>query len=285
MSKTLIGISSYGNIDFTRLAVRSIRETAAKDVEVLIVVGKPGDDETKQFAQQLADHVIVHDRNWGFPASCNDIFDAAWKLQPEKFDNVILMGNDVVAYPGCIDGLIEMAETGKWEQICGTQYDVQSLLRDHPEQAVHFSGPNYNFTDFTQRPWDAHTPRTEYGEEPGALKDIQNMTLYTRGAFERLGYFDVRFWPNGYYSDNDYARRGVNAAMKGVGAPHCEFYHAWSRTIHQGEARPHNVYFDRNRAYYVSKWGGDFGNETRRALSHIGSRAYEAKVIDQLSKS
>lgn len=281
--KTLIGISTFGNIDFTRLAVRSIRETAAKDVEVLIVVGKPDDRETIEFAQQLAEHVIIHDRNWGFPASCNDVFDAAWVHG--SFDNVILMGNDVVAYPGCIDGLIEMAETGKWEQICGTQYDVQSLLRNTPEQAVHFSGPNYVFSNFAERPWDAHKPRTQYGEEPGALKDIQNMTLYTRGAFEKLGYFDVGFWPNGYYSDNDYARRGVNAGVKGVGAPHCEFFHFWSRTIHQGEARPHNVYFDRNRAHYVAKWGGDFGNEKRKAPNRIASRDKERKVIDQLSKS
>lgn len=282
MSKTLIGISTFGNIDFTRLAVRSVRETAAKDVEVLIVVGKPGDKETMQFAHQLAEHSIIHSRNWGFPASCNDVFDFAWKRG--NFDNVILMGNDVVAYPGCIDGLIEMAETGKWEQICGTQYDVQSLLRDHPEQAAHFHGANYNFTDFSERPWDAHTPHTKYGEEPGALKDIQNMTLYTRGAFEKLGYFDVGFWPNGYYSDNDYARRGVNAGMRGVGAPHCEFFHFWSRTIHQGDARPNGTYFDRNRQHYVNKWGGDFGQETKEAPTNIGSREHELKDIDYLSK-
>jgi GT2 family glycosyltransferase len=281
MSRTLIGISTFGNLPFTELAVRSIRETATKDVNVLIVVGKPDDTETLEFAQANADQVIQHDRNWGFPVSCNDVFDAAWKHA--DFDFTILMGNDVVAYPGCIDGLIEMAESGKWEQVCASMYDVQSLIRDHPEAAAHFHGPNFVFDDFQLRPWDLHHPTSPYGEEPGSLKDIQNMTLYTKGAFTKLGYFDAAFWPNGYYSDNDYARRGVNAGVKGVGATHCEFFHFWSRTIHQGPVRANGTFFDRNRGHYVGKWSGDFGHEAKHAPSHIGSRRDEAKIVDYWS--
>lgn len=281
MSKTIIGISTFGNLSFTRLAVRSIRETVNRDVSVLIVVGKPDDQETLEFAKEHADQVIHHDRNWGFPASCNDVFDAAWKHA--DFDYAVLMGNDVVAYPGCIDGLIDMADSGQWEQVCGSMYDVQSLIRDHPEAAQFFEGPNYVFKDFEARPWDLHKPNLTYGEEPGALKDVQNMTLFTKGAFTRLGYFDVAFWPNGYYSDNCYARRGVNAGIKGVGAPHCEFFHAWSRTIHQGPSRAHGVYFERNRHYYISKWGGDFGHETIVAPVHIGSREHEEEIVNRLS--
>lgn len=281
MSTTLIGISTFGNIEFTKLAVRSVRETATEDVKILIVVGKSDDYETLEYAQRCADFVIVHERNMGFPASCNDVFDAAWKHG--NFDYVILMGNDVIAYPGCIDGLIKMADTGKWDQVCGTQYDVQSLLRDHPQTSAYFTGPNYVFTDFDSRPWEIHEPNLEYREEPGALKDIQNMTLYTKGAFDKLGYFDVNFWPNGYYSDNCYARRGVNAGVKGVGAPHCEFFHAWSRTIHQGPPRANNVYFDRNKAYYIAKYGGDFGNETNIPPQCIASRDKESEIINHWS--
>lgn len=282
MSRTLIGISTFGNLPFTRLAVRSIRETAKKDVSILIVVGKPDDAETLEFARQNADIVIHHQRNWGFPASCNDVFDEAWKNA--DFDFCILMGNDVIAYPGCIDGMIEMAESGQWEQVCGTMYQVDTLLKDHPEAAPFFHGPNFVFSDFEARPWELHQLRTEYGEEPNALKDVQNMTLYTKGAFGKLGYFDVGFWPNGYFSDNDYAMRGLNGGVKGVGAPHCEFFHFWSRTIHQGEDRPNGIYFERNRQHYISMWGGEPGQETRQVLMHVGSRAHEKEVIDYLSK-
>jgi GT2 family glycosyltransferase len=282
MSRTLIGISTFGNLDFTKLAVRSIRETATKDVTILVVVGKPDDTETLKFALDEADMVIQHNRNWGFPASCNDVLDAAWKHA--DFDFCILMGNDVIAYPGCIDGMIEMAESGQWEQVCATIFDVHSLLHHHPETAKFFTGPNFVFSDFAARPWELHQPRTEYGEEPNSLKDIQNMSLYTKGAFAKLGYFDVGFWPNGYFSDNSYAMRGLHAGVKGVGASHCEFFHWWSRTIHQGPTRANNVYFERNRELYISMWGGEPGKETRQAPCHVGSRAHEEKLIDQLSK-
>lgn len=281
MSHTLIGISTFGNLPFTRLAVESIRNTATKSVKVMIVVGKPGDTETLEYAMSNADIVLRHDRNMGFPVAINDIYDYAWKYA--DFDHVIIMGNDVVAYPNCIDGLIEMGETGRWDMVCGTMYDVKALVWNHPETAAYFSGENFVFSDFSQRPWEAHSPTLNYGEEEGALKDIRNMALFTKGAFLRLGYTDVNYWPNGYFEDNCYARRGVNAGIRGVGAPHCEFFHFWSRTIHQGESRPNNVYFERNRQHYVRKWGGEFGHETKAAPVHIPSRAQEVEIVNYWS--
>lgn len=283
MSRTLIGISTFGNLDFTRLAVQSIRDTVKKhQVQVMLVVGKPDDQETVEYGMDYADQVHRHHRNMGFPVAINDIYDAAWKHA--DYDNVIIIGNDVIAYPGCIDGMIDMAATGRFDMVSATMYDVQSLLRDHPDAAHYFEGPNHVFTDFDADPWNLHTPRTEYGEEPGALKDIRNMALFTKGAFAKLGYADVNFFPNGYYEDNDYARRGVNAGIRACGAPHCEFFHFWSRTIHQGPQRPHNVFFERNRDYYLSKWGGEFGHETKNAPVHIGSRENEEEIVKLWSR-
>ena len=36
--------------------------------------------------------------------------------------------------------------------------------------------------------------------------------------------------------------------------------------------------------HYINKWGGDFGQETKAAPVHIGSREHERKDIDYLSK-
>jgi len=269
-SRTLIGIPTYGNLNFTKLTVRSIQETVKKPADVMLIVGQPGDLETGAFGIQNSTKVIAHDRNCGLTGSCNDIFDWAWKHG--NYDFAVIMGNDVIVYPGCIDGMIEMAETGKWDQVCASMYDVQSLLRDHPEAGQFFSGPSFIFSDFESRPWELHKPSSPYGEEPGALKDIQNCTLYTRGAFEKLGYFDEGFENNGYYSDNDYARRGVNGGVRGVGAPHCEFFHFWSRSVHQGPVRPNHAMFAENRNHYLQKWGGDFGAERKAAPVKISKR-------------
>jgi len=270
-SRTLIGIPTFGNLPFTKLAVRSLLETVKKHVNVLLIVGKPDDEETLGWVGETDAPLLVHKHNTnkGLTGSCNDIFDWAWK---GNYDFAIIMGNDVIAYPGCIDGMIEMAETGRWDQVCASMYDVQSLLRDHPEAGQFFSGPSFIFSDFESRPWELHKPSSPYGEEPGALKDIQNCTLYTRGAFEKLGYFDEGFTNNSYYSDNDYARRGVNGGVRGVGAPHCEFFHFWSRSLFQGPARDNGAMFHQNRQVYLRKWGGDFGAERKAAPVKISTR-------------
>lgn len=298
MSKTLVGISTFGNFDFTRLAVRSIKETSVSDVDICLVVGNPDDKETIGVGDGKLHHLIIHSRNEGFPVAINDIYDTAWKHN--DYDYCVIMGNDVVAYPGCIDGMIAMAETGRFDMVCATQIDVQGLVAAHPYAAQYFHGPNYVFNDFDARPWELHTLRTEYGEEPGAMKDIRNMALFTKGAFIKLGYCDVNYWPNGYFEDNCTARRGVLSGLNVVGAPHCEFFHFWSRTIHQGPSRKNHEYFRRNEEYYRRKWGGDWtqekftvpfngkpyriGGVELEPTLHIGHRRNEEAIVNYWSK-
>src|SRR4030042_3059267 len=105
MSKTLIGIVTFGGLEFTKLAIRGIRETVTKPYDICAVVGKPGDSETALYLNTQKywgnTTVITHGSNRGFPASLNDIYDVAWKTN--NYDNLIMMGNDVIPYPYAID--------------------------------------------------------------------------------------------------------------------------------------------------------------------------------------
>lgn len=125
---TLIGLTSFGpgNLPFTKLAVRAIRETVKGDcrrdnngdgncdrhpngcpqVHVGVIVGKPGDTETLQWCheQRAADsrfHWLAHQTNKGFAACINDFYDLAFKLR-RNFDNLIIQGSDVIPYPRAI---------------------------------------------------------------------------------------------------------------------------------------------------------------------------------------
>ena len=77
---------------------------------------------------------------------------------------------------------------------------------------------------------------------------------------DAIGYIDTGFYP-AYYSDNDYARRGVNAGLKTCALSNSVYFHFWSRTLHQGTSVSNDKYFNNNRKYYIMKWGGDFGKE------------------------
>jgi hypothetical protein len=117
--------------------------------------------------------------------------------------------------------------------------------------------------------------------QPHALLNVRNLTLFRRGSFNTVGYDDVNFWPNGYFADNDYAHRCVLAEVRACGLRAAEFFHFWSRTIHQNVNRPHGRYFEENRKYYEQKWGGSPGAETKKAPIKIGDRSQEQQMIRQ----
>ena len=253
---------TFGNVEFSKLTVKSIKETTENNIEFFVVVGKPDDHATKEWVDTFDIPNIVHERNHGFPASLNDIYDYAWKIR--NFDNLIIVGNDIVAYPYAIDSLINKADNSDWEWISSSQFDVRALVNMYPKAKDMFSKEGkFRFTRFGDlEPWNLHDDwkRTDEALEPDVIKDVHNLCLYKQSVMDKIGYIDVNFYP-AYYSDNDYARRGVNAGLKTCALGNSQYFHFWSRTIHQGSGGSTGRYFDNNRRFYISKWNGDFAKE------------------------
>lgn len=258
--KTLIGIVTYGNLPFTQLTIAEIRRTTLHTFNLFVIVGKPGDMATERWLQSQGIPYHTHDANRGFPASLNDIIDYARTANP-IWHNLIICGNDVVPYPGAIDAMIDTARETDFEWICSSQFDVHSLLARYPEQRKYFEGPNLLFTDFTARPWEVHKDFHATEVKPDVCNDVQNLCLYKRSVFEKIGYFDANFWPGGYFSDNDYCGRGHKVGVQACNLAHSAYFHFWSRTIHQSGDTTTAKHFERNREYYELKWGGPVNGE------------------------
>lgn len=263
MSKTLIGIVTFGNFRFTLEAIRSAVQTVKNDFEIFVVVGKPGDTQTLNFCKDNGIPHKVHTENLGFPASLNDIYDYGWK--ENNFDYIVTMGNDVIAYPKAIDLLIITADEEDYDWVCSKEYDVRALVREHPELKSHFKGAALHATEqtFQSKPWEVFNgyDRHPYAILGPGMSDTHNLSLYSKSVFDAIGYIDVNFYP-AYYEDNDYCRRGINAAkIKSCTVNNSFYFHFWSRTIHQEEGGSNHGFFRENRLFYLVKWGGDFGNE------------------------
>jgi GT2 family glycosyltransferase len=282
--KVLVGIVSFGNTQFTKLTVDSIRETSGYDLDFYIVVGKPGDSETLNWlATEPEIKFTVHTENKGFPASINDIYDYAWITN--NYDYLIIAGNDIIAYEHAVDSLISLAHISDYEVISSNQVDVRSFLDRFPENKKYFEGENLVFKDFNSRCWKDFKDTSDIlSINHMALLDIQNLCLYKKSVFDKIGYTDVAFYP-AYYIDNDYARRIVLAGIKCCSLSNSRFFHFWSRTIKQGSGGSNHHYFENNRAYYISKWGGEFGQETKTPPLKIDMRINEAAIIEQWRNS
>lgn len=258
--KTLIGVVAFGGIRFLELFVRSMQETLTKpNTELLIVVAKPGDQEMENWCKEREFKHIVNRQNIGFPGSINDIFDYAFV--DGDFDSVIFAGNDVVCLPGTLDHMIDTAEETDYEVLSGAQFDARFLVNTYPEARQFFHGPNLEFTDFLSRPWELHQHRLEKAITHGAMSDVRNLALFKRSVFDTIGFDDVNYWPGGYFCDNSIHRKCVLAGIKSADLPYAAFFHFWSRTIWQGERRPNDKFFERNKEFYIRQWGGTPGEE------------------------
>lgn len=271
MSKTLVGICAYGGLRFLEMGLAALREQ--KGFDVLAIVAKPGDNDMVQALRRNpagdAFYHTQHDTNCGFPAAVNDLYDAAFNAWSSPtfegkggghYDNLIIMGNDVVPMPGAIEAMINCADTTDYEMVCGSEFNAKFLTDQYPEARKYFRGENLIFTDWGARPWLLHQDK-QTGIQPDTRKDIRNLTLFKRSSFEKVGYDDVNFWPNGYFADNDYGRRCDLLGISACGLREGAFFHFTSRTIHQNAQRDHGGYFDRNRVLYEHKWGGSPGQE------------------------
>lgn len=197
MSKVLIGICTYGILDFTKLTIKHMKKTIQHDVDYCLVVGKPGDYETIQWALGEGLHLIIHDKNYGFPKGINDIYDYAWKQN--NYDYLIISGPDVIVYPNTVDLLIDKAENSDWEWISSSQFDSKTLVAMYPDTSKYFRGSSMDFVEYDAEPWTAHKDydRPE-SLEPNVIKDVHNLCLYKKSVMDKIGYIDVGFFP-AYY--------------------------------------------------------------------------------------
>lgn len=275
--KHLIGIVSFGNQPFLELAIRGIKETLTKPADLFVVVARPNDGQMQEYLRSQSVEFIQHEANNGFGSSVNDIFERGFVTH--GYDTVTIMGNDVIPYLGALDGMIECAETTDYEWICATQFDSKTLVALYPEARQYFQGETLVFSDFSSRPWELHKDLSVPTLEPDAMKDVRNLAMFKRSVFEKIGYCDPNYWPNSYFEDNDAVARALRANVRACGLRHCVYFHFWSRTIHQGVNRPHGRHFDDNRRFYLEKWGGMPGEETKSPPIKIPDRSQEQDII------
>jgi GT2 family glycosyltransferase len=277
--KNLFAFVTFGNTDFSREAVKSLRETSENiEYDIFAIIGKPGDVETEMWLEDENIPYISHSTNYGFPYSINDIYDYAWKTN--SYDNLILFGNDIVFYPYAAESLVKLAEQSDYEVISALQYDVKDLVSEFADTKKYFTGSNLEFSDFDSKPWNNFTGYSKDNViNDMKLYDIQNLCLYKRSVFDKVGYTDVNFYP-AYFVDNDYARRIVLSNIKCCTLTNARFFHFWSRTIHQETGGSTNKNFENNRNYYSYKWGGAFGEETKTPDICINDRSKEIATIN-----
>jgi GT2 family glycosyltransferase len=189
LTEIAVIIPIFGRHDLTRTILEDLaREEGSFDIWLVDNLGSfdPGD---------LSAKIVRPGANLGWCRGCNYGVSVAWD---HGYDAFILLNNDVRLSPAFIDGLLTAAAV--------TDGDVIGPLYDHnwPHQRGAYRG---RAAAFVGRPRDFLVPFID-----------GTCMLIRRSVFDRIGFFDERYWPMyGWGCDKDFALR-VRAAGGSVWA-------------------------------------------------------------------
>ena len=186
-----------------------------------------GFTELMQTVQMPVQPIVID--NW----TENKGVAAAWNeglRRSKNYDYAFIVNDDVRFRPGAMHTMLhDMRESGA-DLVSATPYKHDSVGF---KEVVDNESPD--FAAFLVRPWS---------------------------FMHNFGMFDENFYP-AYFEDNDMRHR-IKVAGGKQGISLCaRMDHGVSVTQNwNGERVVSHEQFEKNKAYYVSKWGGEPGNET-----------------------
>ena len=239
-------VISWNGVDLTRRCVRSLLDDpAAAELEV-IVVDNASSDGTPAFLDEIeADarvRIIRNAENLGFGAACNQGLQAG---AARRADLLVILNNDIVVTPGWARTLHRHLRAdptigliGPVTNNIGNEARIETAYRDlvamQQEQAM------------------------LTGKAAGQTFDIPVLAFFCVAipidVYEQVGGLDTNFG-TGFFEDDDYCQRVRALGRRIVCAEDVFVHHELSASfdkIDQGERRQ---LFERNKAYYESKWG------------------------------
>lgn len=218
-------------------------QMACQDIDDyrILLIDNASNDATQQEAGKLVSNHFAHKRNeerWSCSQSWN------WGIRDafeRGYEYVLVLNNDVLMNPFSIRKLMQRMETAKDADILAMVTCMDATGECNIPNAI-----------FGLKPSDKElVPETEHPCFSGFM--------INKLCWDKVGEFDENFKP-AYYEDNDYHYRINLAKLKAIVVPTSMFYHYGSRTNAEAYDRPF-IDSSINHRYYVTKWGGNPGEE------------------------
>lgn len=247
-------VVSWNGLDLTRRCVRSVLDDPmACDVDV-VIVDNDSQDDTPAWLDEIERHdrvrVIRNDDNRGFAAACNQGLEAGAAHEP---DLLVILNNDLVVTPG-------------WA------WTLHHHLKDHPD--VGLIGPVTNnigneakiATSYETMEEMQSEQRALTGKASGQTFDIGVLAFFCVAmpleVYRQVGGLDENFG-QGFFEDDDYCQRVRGVGRRIVCAEDVFIHHELSASFDKIDQEARKRLFEKNKAYYESKWGPWKAHECR----------------------
>jgi len=208
-------IPTWNAAELLRVALGSLRVQAYRDFEVVVVDNGSGDDTRRMLAEEFPEvRLVAFDDNRGFAPATNA------GLQAAAGEILVCMNNDVEAEPGWLAALVDALDR---------RPDVGSvaskMLDANRPGIIDAAGDAMSLVAWNIGRGEPDGPRYDGGRE--ILSACAGAAAYRRALFERVGWFDERYFA--WFEDVDI---GIRAQLAGFGC----WYEPAAVVRHHGSA-------------------------------------------------
>ncbi len=240
--KTAVILLSWNLLEYTKLCIKSIRETVPEDVRQIIVVDNASEDGSVEWLRGQKDILLIENQeNRGFPAGCNQGIAAA-----DADADIFLLNNDTILPENALFWL----RMGLYEsEKNGAAGSVSNCVGNH-QQAGGIRGDG-DLPDLFAHAEKTNVPMKYPYEKKLYL--VGFALLIKRPVLEQVGMLDERFSP-GNFEDNDYGLRVLEAGFYNILCKNSFVIHFGSRSFGKNIESFQEV-MESNLERLNEKWG------------------------------
>jgi GT2 family glycosyltransferase len=254
---TAVILNTNHKID-TLECLKSLRESSYANLSILLLDNASTDGSLEAVKLEYPEVSIVNlDQNQGYAGNNNVGIQLALE---KKSDWVLILNEDTVMAPDCIEKLVQAGEMDPEVGIVGPLV----FHFDEPEIIQSAGGCR----DRLWRSWHLGQNETnlEPYREPRAVRWITGCSVMIRGAvLKQIGGFDERFYY--YYEENEYCLRAEEAGWKILVIPAARLWHKGVQrnysprpSITYYSVRNHLLLLEKHRAPLAVKAAAWFDN-------------------------
>ena len=238
-------VLTYNNWAYTEACLNSLltRTDYPGRLEV-VVADNASSDETVVRLKEWAEYeprlkLVLNDSNLGFSAGNNTGLAAA------TGDYLIMLNNDTVVTRGW---LLTLLRHFQWQPQLGLLGPATNHIGNESKVPVHYN-------DLTDMPAAAREWTLRH---MGQLYPIPTLAFFCvmmpRAVYNLVGPMDENFG-RGFFEDDDYCRRIEQQGLQKACADDVLVHHRLSASFAKVNNSERQQLFERNKAYYESKWG------------------------------
>ncbi|MEQ6434628.1 glycosyltransferase [Comamonas sp. w2-DMI] len=238
-------VLTYNNWAYTEACLNSLftRTDYPGSLEV-VVADNASSDETVERLQEWAAReprlkLVLNESNLGFSAGNNTGLAAA------TGDYLVMLNNDTVVTRGWLLTLLRHFQS---DPLLGMLGPATNHIGNESKVPVHYE--MLAQMPAASRVWTlAHM---------GQLYPMRTLAFFCvmmpRAVYERVGPMDETFG-RGFFEDDDYCRRIEQQGLHLACADDVLVHHRLSASFDKVDSSERRALFERNKAYYESKWG------------------------------